>query len=192
LPYYVRLMCQGDVNQVTEIDREAFPTMLPPANFQRELYSPLAHYIVACGEEGKTAPTGAEIEKSGKQNIVGFAGFWIMSDEAHIVNFAVRQSYHRHGIGELLLVSLIELAMEMKASLITLEVRVSNTIARELYNKYGFTDRELKRGYYSDNRENAVIMTVDDINSSLYQIRLKRLKKAYSEKWRASPYQIVR
>ena len=72
------------------------------------------------------------------------------------------------------------------------EVRVSNTIARELYSKYGFTDRELRRGYYSDNREDAVIMTVDDINSSLYQIRLKRLKKDYSEKWGASPYQIVR
>ena len=192
MPYCTRLMCQGDVNQVTEIDREAFPTMLPPANFQRELYSPLAHYIVACGEEGKTTPPGAEIEKSVKQYIVGFAGFWIMSDEAHIVNFAVRQSYHRQGLGELLLISLIELAMEMKASLVTLEVRVSNTIARELYSKYGFTDRELKRGYYSDNKDDAVIMTVDDINSSLYQIRLKRLKKAYSEKWGASPYQIVR
>ncbi|MCJ7768984.1 MAG: hypothetical protein MUO92_00695 [Dehalococcoidales bacterium] len=71
------------------------------------------------------------------------------------------------------------------------EVRVSNTIARELYSKYGFIDRGLRRGYYLDNRESAVIMTVDDINPSLYQIRLKRLKKAYSEKWGASPYQIV-
>ncbi|MFC1874730.1 hypothetical protein ACFLY3_01035 [Chloroflexota bacterium] len=90
-----------------------------------------------------------------------------------------------------MLISIIELAMEMKASLVTLEVRVSNTVARELYSKYGFTDRELKRGYYSDNREDAVIMTVDDINSFLYHIRLKRLKKAYSKKWRALPYQIV-
>jgi len=113
-----------------------------------------------------------------------------MSDEAHIVNLAVRQSYHRKGVGKLLLISLIELAMEMKASLVTLEVHVSNTAARELYNKYGLTDRELKRGYYSDNREDAVLMTVDDINSSLYQIRLKRLKKAYSEKWGASPIRL--
>ncbi|MFC1874729.1 hypothetical protein ACFLY3_01030 [Chloroflexota bacterium] len=52
MPYCVRLMCQGDINQVIEIDREAFPTMLPPANFQRELYSPLAHYIIVCEERG--------------------------------------------------------------------------------------------------------------------------------------------
>ncbi len=160
----MRLMCQGDVNQVTEIDREAFPTMLPPANLQRELCSPLAHYIVACDEEGKTTPTGADIDKNGKQYIVGFAGFWIIADEAHIVNLAVRQSHHRQGIGELLLISLIGLAMEIKAFLVTLEVRASNTIARQLYSKYGFTVRGLRRGYYLDNREDAVIMTVDDIN----------------------------
>jgi ribosomal-protein-alanine N-acetyltransferase len=191
LPHYIRLMGQGDVSQVTEIDREAFPTMLPPANFRRELNSPLAHYIVACGKEGKAAPTGTELNKNGEQLVTGFAGFWLMAGEAHIVNLAVRHSHRRQGIGELLLICLVELAMEMEASLITLEVRASNTSARRLYSKYGFTTRGLRKRYYSDNREDAVIMTADDINSSPYRIRLKQLKKAHSEKWGTPLYQIV-
>jgi ribosomal-protein-alanine N-acetyltransferase len=181
LSYCVRLMDQRDVNQVTEIDREAFPAMLPPANFRRELDSPLAHYIVAC-EEG-IKPASAE-----GQYIAGFAGFWLMAGEAHIVNLAVRQSHHRQGVGELLLISLIELAIEMKASLVTLEVRASNASARQLYIKYGFTDRGLRKRYYTDNKEDAIIMTVDDIGSSLYRAKLKRMKKAYSRKWGISLY----
>ena len=191
MPYYVRLMHQEDVSQVTGIDREAFPTMLPPANFRREMDSPLAHYIVVCEEKGQAAPTGTEVNKNGEQPVVGFAGFWLMAGEAHIVNLAVRQPYRRQGIGELLLISLIELAVEMEASLITLEVRASNAGARRLYGKYGFTDRGLRRRYYSDNREDAVIMTVDDISSPLYHLKLNELKKEHSDRWGASLYQIV-
>lgn len=191
MPYYIRLMHQGDISRVTEIDREAFPTMMPLANFRRELGSPLAHYIVACDEEDKAALTMTEVNRNGEQLVVGFAGFWLMADEAHIVNLAVRRTYRRLGMGELLLISLIELAMDMEASLITLEVRASNTSARCLYSKYGFIDRGLRKRYYTDNREDAVIMTVDNINSSSYQIKLRQLKKAYSEKWGAPLYQVV-
>jgi len=174
-----------DVDQVTEIDREAFPTMKPPTNFQRELSYPLAHYIVAVKQEGMCEPVEAEI------CIVGFAGIWLLADEAHIVNIAVRQACRRQGIGELLLISLIELALGLEASLVTLEVRASNSAARCLYGKYGFTVRGVRRGYYSDNREDAVIMTVDNINSTLFRQYLGRLKKAHSERWGAPLYQIA-
>lgn len=186
MSYYVRLMSQCDIGQVTDIDREAFPTMLPLANFQRELVNPLAHYIVAC--ESDIAPASNEMRagESIGRHITGFAGFWILSDEAHIVNIAVRKSHQRHGVGELLLISLIELAIAMKASLVTLEVRASNESARKLYEKYGFSDRGLRKRYYTYNREDAVIMTIDDIGSSSYRLRLKEMKKAYSRRWGSS------
>ena len=120
---------------------------------------------------------------SGKQYVAGFAGFWIMAGEAHIVNFAVRQSYRRKGIGELLLISLIDLARELNSLLIPLEVRASNRAALSLYRKYGFSQTGLRRGYYSDYSADVVIMTVENIGSASFQERLNHQKQAHSKKW---------
>jgi ribosomal-protein-alanine N-acetyltransferase len=201
-------MRQEDVVQVTATDREAFPTILPQTNYQHELKNQLAHYIVAYDDE--KIPDEAEVawEKteqslgfisrlifgnkvapsSGKQYVVGFAGFWIMAGEAHITNFAVRRSYRRKGIGELLLISLIDLARELKSLLITLEVRASNTAALSLYGKCGFSKTGLRRGYYSDDKEDAVIMTVENIDSDSFQEHLSHLKQAHSIKWGVALY----
>jgi ribosomal-protein-alanine N-acetyltransferase len=182
----MRLMQWQDIAQATEIDQEAFPTMIPPTNFRRELRSPLSHYIVAC-EGGE-----AKEEAQGMQYVLGFAGFWIMAGEAHIVNIAVRQSYRRQGIGELLLISLIDLAIEMDTSLITLEVRASNTAAQELYRKYGFIVKGFRRGYYSDDREDAVIMSLEDLDSASFHEGLNQLKQAHSRKWGIGLHQLAR
>ncbi len=192
MSYRVRLMQWEDITQVAEIDREAFPTMLPSTNFQRELKSPLSHYIVTCDEGEAIDQSKAKEEAQGKQYIFGFAGFWMMAGEAHIVNFAVRQSYRRQGIGELLLISIIDLAMEMNSNLITLEVRASNTAAQELYLKYGFTVKGLRRGYYSDDREDAVMMTLEDVGSVSFQEQLNQLKQAHSRKWGIALHQVIR
>lgn len=194
MSYYVSLMCQEDIYQVAEIDREAFPTMMPPTDFQRELGSPLAHYIVAYDGERELASSRLSGDKTAppERNIVGFAGFWVMAGEAQIVNIAVRQSYRRQGIGELLLISLIDLAMEINAHLITLEVRVSNTAAQSLYTKYGFALKGLRRGYYSDNKEDAVVMTAENIGSAPFRKRLNQLKQAHSRRWGVALYQIAR
>ena len=106
-----------------------------------------------------------------------------MATEAHIVNIAVRRPYRRQGIGELLLRSLIETALAKKASIITLEVRASEDIARSLYLKYGFNIEGVRRGYYLDNREDAVIMTAIDIESAKFNARLQGLKESHSAKW---------
>ena len=141
-------MRREDIAQVIEIDREAFPTLWPPANYHHELQNRLAHYIVACDEEKTVEETRKTPEKglsglvsrvgqwlnhdrffnnklpqSGREYIIGFAGFWIVADEAHITNIAVRVCHRRQGIGELLLISIIDLATELKACIITLEVR---------------------------------------------------------------------
>lgn len=162
----MRLMRQDDVPQVTAIDREAFPTLWPPANYERELKNGLAHYIVACDEGG---------------NIMGFAGIWMLVDEAHITNIAVREKHRRQGIGEELLIGIIELSIKLGAKLITLEVRASNAEAQKLYGKYGFVRVGLRRGYYTDNREDAVLMSIEDVKSNQVNKKLEQLKRAHSE-----------
>jgi len=219
MPYYVRRMRREDIAQVTEIDRKAFPSMWPPANYRHELENRLAHYIVA-GEEGKTveAPEveaipersflglasrvrrlfnhdrffGNELPASGKEYVVGFAGFWFMADEAHLTSIAVREEYRCRGIGELLFISIIDLATELKANIITLEVRDSNTAALSLYGKYGFIQVGLRRGYYTDDREDAVLMTAENITSASFQTRLQQLKQAHSRKWGVALCQVAR
>ncbi len=219
LSYYVRLAYKEDIAQVTEIDREAFPTLWPPVDYEHELQSWLAHYIVAyddseMGEEAEVtvAPEkslsrltsrvrqlfndehffSSELPPPGRQYIIGFAGFWIMADEAHITNIAVRKIHRRRGIGELLLISIIDLATELNARNLTLEVRASNTAAQSLYYKYGFSQVGLRRGYYTDNKEDAVLMSAENITSASFQSRLNQLKKAHSQKWGIALYQVVR
>jgi ribosomal-protein-alanine N-acetyltransferase len=162
----LRLLKQEDVPQVTEIDREAFPTLWPPANYQRELKNGLAHYIVAADEEAG-------------QYIIGFAGLWMLADEAHTTNIAVREKHRRQGIGEALLIGIIELAIKLEARLITLEVRASNADAQKLYAKYGFVRVGRRRGYYTDNREDAVLMSIEDVKAAPVRANLKRLKRAH-------------
>jgi len=216
LSCYVRLMRKEDIAQVIEIDHEAFPTMWPPPNYQRELQNRLAHYIVAYNEEETAADpeTAVPAEKGvlaltsrvkrlfnnyrlfGKeaapsQHIVGFAGFWIMADEAHLTNIAVRATHQRQGIGELLLISVIDQTTALNAHFLTLEVRVSNAIAQNLYRKYGFTQVGIRRGYYIDNKEDAALMTLKNLGSASLQAKLNLLKKEHSKRWGIPLYQIA-
>jgi len=170
-------MHPADIAQVTEIDHEAFTDQWPAANYERELERWLAHCIVACPEEGKPTP-------SGKEYVIGAAGFWMLNDEAHVTNLSVRNSHRRRGIGELLLIAMIDMALEMDARIITLEVRASNTAAQSLYGKYGFARVGLRRGYYQDDKEDAVLMTVESPSSARFQTLLKRLKRAHNRRWR--------
>jgi ribosomal-protein-alanine N-acetyltransferase len=208
-------MCREDISQVAEIDREAFPTLWPPVNYQRELQNSLAYYLVACDDERVVEPVMAapkkglsgmitrarqlfnqsrspakELPASGRQYIVGFAGTWIMAGEAHITNIAVRESYRCQGIGELLLISTIDLASKLDAHILTLEVRASNTTAQALYYKYGFSQVGLRRGYYIDDKEDAVLMSTEDISSASFQLHLQQLKQAHSRKLGIALYQI--
>ena len=208
-------MHKEDIAQVTDIDRKAFPTLWPPVNYRHELQNPLAHYIVTCAEEKmpeepriKVVPqkgfarlksrvgqwlnfSSREASSSGQQYIFGFAGFWIMADEAHIINLAVRETHRQQGIGEALLIATMDLAAQLKARLLTLEVRASNTAALNLYGKYGFTQVGLRRGYYMDNKEDAIVMSTEETTSAPFQARLQHLKHSHSQKWGIPQYQIV-
>jgi len=185
-----------------------FPTQWPPTNYRQELENKLAHYIVVC-DDTKTAEESQPVPPNGlsklistimpwfnrnrlpdshlptvkRQYIIGFSGIWVLADEAHITNIAVREQYQRQGIGELLLISTIDLARERKASTMTLEVRASNYAAQKLYSKYGFTQVGLRRGYYLDNREDAVLMSTESITSPSFQAKLEQLREALARKW---------
>jgi ribosomal-protein-alanine N-acetyltransferase len=112
------------------------------------------------------------------QLILGFAGLWFMADEAHLANIAVRERYREKGVGERLLISVIELAIKQNARFITLEVRASNKAAQALYRKYGFAEVGTRREYYTDNKEDAILMTADSITSSSFQNKFLDIKKA--------------
>lgn len=117
------------------------------------------------------------------QKIVGYVGFWLIVHEAHITAIATSRDYRQRGIGELLLMSSIDLATELGAQFVTLEVRMSNLAAQALYEKYGFIKTGLRKGYYTDNREDAYIMTTDKIPSASYQTALASLKREYQRHW---------
>jgi ribosomal-protein-alanine N-acetyltransferase len=205
-------MLKEDVAQVTGIDREAFPTQLPPPNYHHELQNKLAHYIVICDDDRtveapemkpqpglpgvihrirrwlkRDSPPGDKPAPPKQPYIVGFAGIWLMADEAHITNIAVRRQYQRQGLGELLLIHTADLAKEVKASTMTLEVRVSNITAQNLYSKYGFVRAGIRRGYYLDNREDAIIMSTESIASAPFQAHLQQLRADLARKWGSHP-----
>ena len=119
----------------------------------------------------------------GQQFVAGFLGTWYMPDEAHIVSVGVRKEYRGCGIGELLLIGAIEQAVAREENAVTLEVRESNCVARSLYLKYGFTERGVRKRYYTDNGEHAVIMTTDPILRLPFQQRFRELAEAHERRW---------
>lgn len=152
-----------DLPAVHVIEREAFSTPWPAHAYRNELENNrLAHYIVArCGDE-----------------IVGFAGVWLLVDEAHVTTFATRRAWRRRGIGERLLLALLDLAVARGAHEATLEVRPSNTAARRLYEKYGFKVVGVRPRYYSDNNEDALIMTTPELEGRPMKERIAELRAA--------------
>jgi len=116
------------------------------------------------------------------RSIVGYAGLWLMTDEAHITTIAVDPDYQGKGIGELLLLGLIDRAQQIGAHWLTLEVRVSNHVAQALYEKYTFKEMGLRRRYYSDNGEDAIVMWTDPIESDTFQDAVREYRERLARK----------
>ena len=116
-------------------------------------------------------------------DIAGYVGIWFQGNEAHITEIAVQERLRGNGIGELLLIGSVRAALENGSALLTLEARVSNFIAQRLYEKYGFHQAGLRKAYYSDNREDAVIMTTRPIHSNEYRELFHQLQGKFLERW---------
>lgn len=115
--------------------------------------------------------------------VTGVLGVWLLADEAHIVTVAVRESHRRRGIAELLLISAIELAQAKRQELVTLECRVSNEPALALYDKYGFERVGLRPRYYSDNHEDAYVLSLNSLLSRAFQARFRELRADHERRW---------
>jgi [ribosomal protein S18]-alanine N-acetyltransferase len=111
-------------------------------------------------------------------HIAGFAGMWIVFDEAHITTIGVDPPYRGRGFGELLLLALIDEAVRRGATWLTLEVRVSNAVAQDLYRKYGFVVQSTRRHYYSDNNEDAYVMWSRSLRDPAYLARIEELRRS--------------
>jgi ribosomal-protein-alanine acetyltransferase len=124
------------------------------------------------------------------QPIIGFVGVWLLPEEAHMVTIAVREDSRGCGVGELLLIAAIEMVTQRQQPVMTLEVRVSNKVAVSLYEKYGFKHMGLRPRYYSDDHEDAYILSVDWLDSPEYRELFQRLKREHAERWGESQFRI--
>jgi ribosomal-protein-alanine N-acetyltransferase len=156
-------MTLDDLPAVHDIERASFAVPWPDDAYRNEIRTNrLASYVVArLGDE-----------------VVGFAGIWVMVDEAHVTTFAVDPRFRRRGVGERLLLALLDLSVERQAREATLEVRLSNLPARKLYEKYGFRPVGIRPRYYSDNGEDALIMTTESLSSPAMRERIEALRAA--------------
>jgi len=143
-------MSIADLPAVQAIEKASFTTPWPPYAYRNELETNrLAHYLV--------------VRAGGR--VIAYAGIWLMVDEAHVTTFAVAPAWRGRRIGERLLVAVLDLAVARGAREATLEVRLSNLAARRLYEKYGFRPVGIRPRYYSDDNEDALIMTTEPLGS---------------------------
>lgn len=162
----VERMTLSDVDDVHRIERASFPVPWPDYAFRQEIETNrMAHYLIV---------------RAGKETIA-YGGLWLMVDEAHITTFAVLPLYRRQGVGGRLMVDLMRLASDLGARVVTLEVRLSNQPARALYHRFGFRPVGVRPRYYSDNGEDALIMTTDELSTPQMRDRMAELEKQYAE-----------
>ena len=162
----IESMTFDDLPAVHAIEKSSFAVPWPNDAYRSELTTNrLASYIVARAADA----------------VVGFAGLWVMVDEAHVTTFAVDPRWRRRGVGERLLLGLIDIAVARRAREATLEVRLSNMPARRLYEKYGFRPVGIRPRYYSDNGEDALIMTTEPLESADVRDRLAALRAALDQ-----------
>lgn len=211
--YIVDRMTMADIPRVIEIEKLAYPSPWPPSAYRKELQeNRYAHYVVVRDTELRTPLQPPRIERTepprrvfplnllptkpatpsspDTASIIGFAGLWLMVDESHVTTIAVHPDYRGRGLGETLLSALIGISYEIGARMVTLEVRVSNAIAQNLYRKYGFKEAGVRRRYYSDNHEDAYIMWTDEITSHIYRERYLRLRTELAARMEAAEREI--
>jgi len=147
IPITMRRMNEFDIDNVLIVEEQSFTLPWSRAGFVGEMKNELAHYLVMV-DQGR---------------IIGYAGMWIIVDEAHVTNVAILPEYRGRKLGEKLMSALIEHAKDRGALCMTLEARPSNTVALGLYAKFGFISRGIRRNYYSDTQEDALIMWCDKL-----------------------------
>ncbi len=160
----------GDLEQVMDIEPVAFGSHhWTRQSFMNELINPSGFYYAAREQEN--------------ERVLGYSGFWLIGEEAHVTTLAVHPDYRRLYVGERLLINDIIQARKVGADWVTLEVRVSNDSAQKLYGKYSFRSLGVRRNYYQDNDEDALVLWTDRLSSpeflTLFQKRIKEKGLSY-------------
>ncbi|HEY9121837.1 MAG TPA: ribosomal protein S18-alanine N-acetyltransferase [Brevefilum sp.] len=149
-----RPMTTSDLDQVAAIDRAAFPTPWPKDAFLYEI------------KRGRNSVcwVAEQVESDGEDQIVASIVIWLVLDEVHIGTLAVRPGYRSQKIGQKLLALTLLECLQRGARQALLEVRQSNEAAQALYRKFGFKAVGLRKDYYKDTHEDAVLMTLGTLN----------------------------
>ena len=159
-------MKASDLDEIMGIERESFSMPWSRWMFERELEgSERSHFLVA---RNASDPVQRDSQST---KIAGYVGFWMVMGEAHIVTIAVRRNYRRKGIGTMLLASALILAWSLGADRATLEVRVTNIPAQNLYRKFGFEIISIRKGFYTDTGEDAYVMWMCNLGDKIGEIR---------------------
>lgn len=141
----IRRMVEEDMENILHIEQECFATPWSKEAFFHELYdNPYAYYFV--------------MEVEGQ--VIGYCGLWVIIDEAHVTNIAILPSFRGHSFGKKLFSVVLEAARTIGAIQLSLEVRVSNVVAQKLYRSFGLVPGGIRKNYYTDNQEDAVVMWV--------------------------------
>jgi ribosomal-protein-alanine N-acetyltransferase len=185
IPYAFENMRWEDVPEVMAIEQRSFTLPWSANTYRHELLdNQSAHYFVL-RYRSDWAPSRAgwlsrlvRRPPPAAMKIIGFGGFWLIAGEAHISTIAVDTVWRGRGLGEYLLASMVEQAMALNADQVTLEVRIGNHVAQNLYRKYGFEITGKRLRYYQDNNEDAYLMTVAGVNSEGYRSRFEELSAA--------------
>ena len=140
-----RFLNEHDVAEVLKIEHASFTLPWTEDAFKNEFTQNKFAVYMGLEDEG---------------TLIGYCGVWIIVDEAHITNIALLPKYRGKKLGEALLTMVMETAREKGAKTMTLEVRVTNHIAQSLYRKLGFQNGGIRKNYYTDNQEDALVMWV--------------------------------
>ena len=197
-PIHVEPMTLDDIPRVTVIDSLSFPLPWSTATYRYELLqNQNSHFFVALADPAATQPPPANGARSWlnpanwfkppaapepdpDRPVVGYSGFWYILDEAHVSTIAVHPDWRGRSVGEHLFVGMLEHALDLGAVTATLEVRVTNERAQNLYRKYFFEVVGRRRRYYRDNGEDALLMTAElkpgyrEEMRRLFQARVQR------------------
>lgn len=184
LPYVVEPMTLADLDQVMEIERIAFSAPWSQRAYRYEVaeneFSTMLVVRPRRRFDGGFARFLKQLKKPGP--VLGYAGMWLLVDELHISTIAVHPRWRGKGLGELLLISLLERGPALGACRATLEVRVSNSVAQQLYQKYGFEMISRQARYYADNNEDAYIMVTPLFDMASFQANLRRCRARLNER----------
>jgi ribosomal-protein-alanine N-acetyltransferase len=199
LPYIVEPMTLDDLDRVMEIERLSFSAPWPARSYRFEItenqHSTMLVVRPAPRLGSKPAHWLSRFQRVRRGTVFGYGGFWLLVDDAHIATIAVHPTWRDRGLGQLLLLSLLDHAIKLGARRATLEVRVSNLAAQGLYHKIGFEVVSLRKRYYADNNEDAYIMATPPFQTPKFQTNLQqsraRLYARLEAEIRSNPEEIA-